>query len=280
VRLATIRTHPTTGRGTSAVRIDGDVATELAWASVDDLLRSPDWQTAAATAAGPTRPTGGLDYGPVVLRPSKVVCVGLNYRSHIEESGRPAPEYPTLFAKFARTLTGPYDQITVPKPGAVQVDWEAELAFVIGAAARSVTPLEASGVIAGYTVANDMSMRDWQTRTLQWLQGKAWEATTPIGPHLVTADECGEAADLRVTCEVDGELMQDARTSDLVFSPTEVAAYISTFITLEPGDLVLTGTSGGVGAARTPPVFIHTGQKVRTAIEALGELVNLVVLEG
>jgi acylpyruvate hydrolase len=274
VRLATIRTES----GTTAVRIDGDVATELDPASIDDLLRSSDWQSQAETGSGATRPTDALDYAPLVIHPTKVLCVGLNYRSHIAESGRPPPDYPTLFAKFARTLTGPYDQIVVPEAGAAQVDWEAELAFVMGATVRAVNPREAAAAIAGYAVANDVSMRDWQNRTLQWLQGKAWEATTPIGPHLVTADECGGAADLRITCEVDGELMQDARTSDLVFGPAEVAAYISRFITLEPGDLVLTGTTGGVGAARTPPVFLRSGQKVRTAIEGLGELVNPVIL--
>ena len=274
MRVATVRTE----RGTTAVRIDGETATELEFDSVDELLRSADWLETAAAATGPTGPTAALVYAPVVTRPTKVLCVGLNYRSHITETGRPPPEHPILFAKFARTLTGAYDQIVVPEAGAAKVDWEAELAFVVGRATRGATPAEAAGRIAGFTVANDLSMRDWQNRTPQWLQGKAWEATTPVGPHLVTAEECGGAADLRVTCEVDGELVQDARTSDLVFPPAEIAAYIATFITLEPGDLVLTGTAGGVGAARTPPVFIRSGQKVRTAIEGVGELVNPVVL--
>jgi acylpyruvate hydrolase len=269
MRVATIRT----GRGTSAVRIDGEVATELPFTSVDELLHSADWR-AAATAAGPSRPTPGLNYGPVVIHPAKVICVGLNYRSHLTETGSRPPDHPTLFAKFARTLAGAGDEIVVPEAGSSRVDWEAELAFVIGSTIRGARPQEAAGAIAGFTVANDVSMRDWQSRTLQWLQGKAWESTTPVGPHLVTPDECGGAADLRITCEVDGELMQDARTSDLVFPPAQIAAYISTFITLEPGDLILTGTAGGVGAARTPPVFIRSGQKVRTSIEGVGELVN------
>jgi acylpyruvate hydrolase len=273
MKVATIRT----GRGTAAARIDGDVATELPFASVDHLLRSADWQSAAA-ASGPSRSTAGLDYAPVVTQPTKVVCAGLNYRSHIAETGQPPPDHPTLFAKFARTLTGAGDEIIVPTTGSARVDWEAELAFVIGRPIRASSPGEAAGAIAGFTVANDVSMRDWQSRTLQWLQGKAWEATTPVGPHLVTPDECEGAADLRITCEVDGELMQDARTSDLVFPPAELAAYISAFVTLEPGDLILTGTAGGVGAARTPPVFIRSGQKVRTAIEGVGELVNPFVL--
>jgi len=273
MKLATIRN----GRGTSTVRIDRDAAIELPFASVDDLLRSDDWR-AAASAGGPSRAIAELDYAPVVTRPAKVLCVGLNYRSHITETGGRAPDHPTLFAKFARTLTGAYDEIVVPEAGSARVDWEAELAFVMGRALRAAGPEEAARAIAGFTVANDVSMRDWQNRTLQWLQGKAWESTTPVGPHLVTPEECGAAADLRITCEVDGELMQDARTSDLVFGPAEVAGYLSTFITLEPGDLILTGTSGGVGAARNPPVFIRSGQKVRTAIEGVGELVNPFVL--
>jgi acylpyruvate hydrolase len=269
MKVATIRT----GRGTNAVRVDGEVATELPFASVDELLRSADWREAAATG-GPSRSTAGLDYAPVVTNPAKVICVGLNYRSHITETGSRLPDHPTLFAKFARTLTGAGDEIVVPEAGSTEVDWEAELAFVVGRTIRGAGPEEAAGAIAGFTVANDVSMRDWQNRTLQWLQGKAWEATTPVGPHLVTPDECRGAADLRITCEVDGELMQDARTSDLVFPPAQVAAYISTLITLEPGDLILTGTAGGVGATRTPPVFIRSGQKVRTSIEGVGELVN------
>jgi acylpyruvate hydrolase len=128
--------------------------------------------------------------------------------------------------------------------------------------------------IAGYAVLNDVSMRDWQYRTLQWLQGKTFERATPVGPWMVTPDEVDHAADLRVSCEVDGQLMQEARTSDLLFRPADVVAYISSFVTLEPGDLIATGTPGGVGHARDPQIFLRPGNVVRTAIEGIGELVN------
>ena len=199
----------------------------------------------------------------------------MNYRSHVEEMGREAPPHPTLFAKYARSLTGPRDRIELPHESE-QVDWEVELAFVIGREARRASGAAASGAIAGFTVLNDVSMRDWQFRTMQFLQGKTWERSTPVGPALVTLDEVpgGAEPDLRLTCAVDGELMQDGRTSDLLFGPEELVAYLSTIARLEPGDLVATGTPAGVGAGRTPPVFLKPGNVVRTAIEGIGELVN------
>jgi acylpyruvate hydrolase len=156
------------------------------------------------------------------------------------------------------------------------VDWEVELAFVIGRPVRRATGPDAAAAIAGFCVLNDVSMRDWQFRTQQFLQGKTWEGSTPVGPALVTPDEVpgGTEPDVLLTCEVDGQVMQKARTSDLLFPPEELVAYISTIVTLEPGDLVATGTPAGVGAGRNPPVFLQPGQVVRTAIEAVGELLN------
>ena len=151
----------------------------------------------------------------MVTRPGKVICVGLNYRAGILETGRELPEYPTLFAKFADTLLGPHNLVL---PSVSQrVDWEVELGVVIGRRVYRATPEEAAAAIAGYTVINDVSMRDWQRRTLQWLQGKMFEHSTPAGPYLVTGDEIGDAANLEVRCEVDGEIMQQSRTSDLLF---------------------------------------------------------------
>jgi acylpyruvate hydrolase len=154
------------------------------------------------------------------------------------------------------------------------VDWEAELGVIIGRRVRRAAADEATAAIAGYTVVNDISMRDWQQRTSQWMQGKAFEASTPAGPYLVTPDEIDHARDLEVRCEVDGELRQQARTSDLVFGPVNVVSYISQFTTLEPGDLIATGTPGGVGAARQPQVFLAPDQVLRTAIEGIGECLN------
>lgn len=192
--------------------------------------------------------------------------------------GRELPQHPTLFAKFANTLLGARDDIVLPAVSN-EVDWEAELGVVIGAPVRRANVAQAAAAIAGYTVINDVSMRDWQWRTGEWLQGKAFEASTPVGPWLVTGDEVGDAADLELRCEVDGEVMQRSRTSDLLFSPADIVAYISQVTTLEPGDLIATGTPGGVGAARDPKVFLQPGQKVRVTVDGLGECVNICIEE-
>jgi acylpyruvate hydrolase len=267
VRLATVRTPD----GTRAARVEGDDLALLEHPDVGALLASGDLD---APAAGHV-PLAGADLAPVVTRPPKVICLGMNYRSHIEEMGREAPSHPTLFGKYARSLVGPRDPILLP-PESEQIDWEVELAFVIGREVRRASGEEARGAIAGFTVLNDVSMRDWQFRTMQFLQGKTWERSTPVGPVLVTPDELpgGTEPDVVLTCEVDGEVMQKSRTSDLLFGPEELVAYISTILTLEPGDLVATGTPGGVGMGRTPPVFLTPGRTVRTAIEGIGELVN------
>jgi len=272
MKLATIRTAD----GTAAVRLDGARAVETGVPDVAALLRRPDWRTYAAAADGPVHDAAALDLAPVVTTPAKIFCVGHNYRTHIAEMGRELPSHPTLFAKFANTLLGARDDIVHPDE-TEQLDWEAELGFVIGAPLRRATKEEAAAAIAGYTVVNDISMRDWQWRTPQWLQGKAWEASTPVGPWLVTGDEIDDAADLEIRLEVDGQVMQRSRTSDLLFDPADVAAYISRFTTLEPGDLIATGTPGGVGAARDPKVFLAPGQVVRTVVEGLGECVNTIV---
>jgi acylpyruvate hydrolase len=213
----------------------------------------------------------GLDYAPVVPQPEKIICVGLNYRSHIQEMGRELPGYPTLFAKYARALTGAYDPITLPA-GSAQVDWEAELGVVVGAEVRHASREQAQAAIAGYTVVNDVTARDFQYRTPQWLQGKTFEASTPAGPWLDTDPALGE-----ITCMVDGELMQKADTADLVFGAAALIAYVSAIITLVPGDLIATGTPGGVGHARKPPRYLRAGSEVITRVEGLGECRNTCV---
>jgi len=268
MKLATIRTPG----GTTAVRIDEDTAVELSGATdVGALLDEPRWRERAQTAEGPRRRAAEVDYAPVVPRPSKVICAGLNYRSHIAEMGLEMPTHPTLFAKFAETLLGPYDALELPA-ASDQVDWEVELGVVVGRPVRHADEAEAEAAIAGYVVANDISMRDWQTRTSEWLQGKAFEASTPVGPWLVTPDEVDGARDLAIWCEVDGRTMQRSRTSDLLFRPAALVAYVSQFVTLRPGDLILTGTPGGVGLAQDPPIFLRSGQVVRVGIEGLGEM--------
>ena len=272
MRLASLRT----ATGTVACRVDGNELVELPYPNVVALLSDPGWGDAAA-GGGPRHPLAGADLDAPV-RPTKVVCVGLNYRSHIEEMGRPLPEYPTLFAKFADTLTGPYDDIVIPAASA-EVDWEAELGVVIGRPARGVSEAEARACIAGYTVVNDVSMRDWQWRTTQWMAGKNFEASTPVGPWVVTGDEVGDAADLELSCDVDGVTTQKTRTSDLLFKPAAIVAYVSQITTLRPGDLIATGTPGGVGAGRDPKVFLRPGQLLDTTLEGVGSCRNRMVEE-
>jgi acylpyruvate hydrolase len=268
VKLATIRDS---GR-TLAVRIDDGEAIELDAPDVGDVLRRDGWQEWAAATAGPRRPVDGLDYAPVVPYPDKIVCVGLNYRTHILETGREPPEYPTLFAKYRQVLIGAYDEITLPAVSD-KVDWEAELAVIVGARVRHVSVEQAVSAIAGYSVLNDVSVRDFQNRTLQGLQGKTFEHSTPVGPYLVTTDE-SPGPEREIGCEVNGEQMQKADTADLVFPPAELVSYLSQILTLEPGDIIATGTPGGVGAARTPPRFLADGDVVVTRINGIGECRN------
>jgi acylpyruvate hydrolase len=274
MRLATIRT----GAGTRAVRVDADHAVETGDADLGALLHRPDWRDRAATADGPAHPVAGLDYAPLVPAPEKIICVGANYRDHIAEMGRQPPEFPTLFAKFPPTLVGAHDDVLLPAVSEA-VDWEAELGIVIGTPTRHVSAAQAPAAIAGYTVLNDVSVRDYQNRTLQWLQGKMFEATTPIGPTLVTPDELaadpvtGLAAE--ISTDVDGEVLQRSNTDQLVFGAYDLIAYISQIVTLNPGDVIATGTPGGVGHARTPPRYLSDGAVLTTRIAGVGECRNV-----
>ena len=271
MRLATIRT----ATGTTAVRVEEDGAVELGAADLGELLSRPDWKTAAASAEGARHDIAGLDYATLIPRPEKVFCVGLNYRTHILEMGRELPEYPALFAKFARALIGAYDPIELPA-GSREVDWEAELGVVIGTEVRHATLQEAEAAIAGFTVVNDITARDFQYRSVQWLQGKTFERSTPVGPWLVV----DEGRPGEISCEVDGDVVQKADTADLVFSPAHLVAYISQLITLVPGDIIATGTPGGVGHARKPPRYLTEGSRVATRVEGLGEQRNILVTGG
>jgi acylpyruvate hydrolase len=273
MRLATARTDS----GTSAVRLEGDHLVQLPHPDVGALLLCPDWRKAAAAQGPELAATTSL--APLVTHPNKIICLGLNYASHIAEMGRATPEYPTLFAKYDGSLIGPYDDITLPFVSD-QVDWEAELAVVIGREGRHVATGDALDLVAGYTVVNDITVRDWQHRTREFLSGKTFEATTPLGPHLVTSDELPEGASgLEISCSVDGEQVQKSDTRDLLFDVAAIISYVSTMITLQPGDVIATGTPGGVGAGRDPQVFLRPGQEVVTRISGIGELRNTCVAE-
>lgn len=208
--------------------------------------------------------------------PGKVICCGLNYGDHIAEMGRERPTHPTLFAKYADTLLP--DGADIVLPTGLQIDWEAELAVVVGTEIRNAGRTEAEQAIGGYTVANDISVRDWQRRTLQWFQGKAWDATTPIGPAVVSPDELDPVAGVDVICRINGVERQRGNTKTLVFDSASLLAYISTFTVLRPGDIVLTGTPGGVGMGMTPPTYLADGDVVETEIPGIGALTNTVRL--
>jgi acylpyruvate hydrolase len=277
MRLATIRT----ATGTRAVRLDGtgpgDTAVETGDADLRALLERPDWAEHAAAAAGPSHPVDGLDYAPLVPSPEKIVCVGLNYRDHVLEMGNELPEYPTLFAKYAPSLVGANDDIVLPRVSD-KIDYEAELTVVIGRPVRHASAAEAEAAIAGYTVLNDVSVRDYQNRTKQFLQGKTFEKSTPLGPWLVTPDEL-PAGGWAISSELDGATMQSSTTDELVFGAVDLVVYLSEIITLNPGDIIATGTPGGVGHARKPPVYLTDGAVLVTSVAGVGELRNTCRLE-
>jgi len=269
VKLATIRT----ANATAAVRIDDTGAVETGHADVGVLLAEHDWQTIAADADGVHHDPTMLDFAPVIPHPDKIVCVGLNYRSHILEMGRELPSYPTLFAKFADTLIGARDAIAMPS-ASTALDWEAELAVVVGSSVRHANRATAEAAIAGYCVLNDITARDWQYRTVEWLQGKNFESTTPLGPYLLTADAF-DIASATIEGRVSEEVVQSAPLNDLLFDPADLVAYLSTIFTLRPGDIIATGTPGGVGHAREPRRYLTPGAVVTTSITGLGQCRNV-----
>ncbi|GAA1140164.1 MULTISPECIES: fumarylacetoacetate hydrolase family protein [Microbacterium] len=275
MRLATVRRG---GRTRAAVGDDAGWVV-LEEDDVQNLIAAPDWrERAEAVLRHPARTALGDEvFANPVPRPAKIFCCGLNYRDHILETGRDVPEFPTIFAKFADTLTGPADEILVHDT--VKLDWEAELAVVVGAEVRRVDREHARLAILGYTVSNDISMRDWQQRTLQWLQGKAFDATTPIGPWIVTADELEPREGLRITCTVNDEVVQDGDTAELVFDAADLVAYVSQLTVLRPGDIILTGTPGGVALGMAEPRWLRDGDLVTTSVEGIGALRNTVRFE-
>jgi len=212
-----------------------------------------------------------------ILAPGKILGVGLNYVDHTQESGAQVPTEPVFFAKWANTVTGPNDPIRMPA-ASTEIDWEGELVVVVGKRGRDIAEADAMSFVAGYTVGNDVSARDWQMRKpmRQWLLGKTFDTFCPMGPELVTADEVADPHKLHLRCEVSGEVMQDALT-DLYFKIPTLISYVSQVVTLEPGDVFLTGTPGGVGMAHKPPRWLHAGDVVVTTIEGLGSMRNAVV---
>lgn len=219
----------------------------------------------------------GVRLGPPVPRPTKIVAIGLNYRGHAEESGLELPEQPVVFAKLPSAIAGPTDDIVIPG-GRQRVDWEAELVVVIGKRASRVPASEAWSYVAGVTAGQDISDREEQFRALrQFTMAKSFDTYAPIGPYLTTPDELANPDDVAVACTLDGETVQASRTSDLIFPVPELIAWISRVSTLEPGDLIFTGTPAGVGDSRRPPRYLGPGSVVETAIEGVGRMRNTCV---
>ncbi len=237
-------------------------------------------QLAAAAAARP----GAVKYPastkllPPIPDPAKIVCIGLNYRDHAAESGAPIPRDPVLFSKYATALVGPDDAIVLPKESA-KVDYEAELVIVVGRKGRRVPKEKAWDYIAGYTIGHDVSARDWQLEKdgKQWMVGKTFDTFAPLGPEIVTPDEVGDAHALGIRLRLNGQTMQDSSTKQMIFSAAELVAYLSIVFTLQPGDLIYTGTPPGVGMARKPPVFLKPGDVAEVEIDKHGVLRNPVV---
>jgi 2-keto-4-pentenoate hydratase/2-oxohepta-3-ene-1,7-dioic acid hydratase in catechol pathway len=251
--------------------------------SLRDLLDAGPAHLHAAAAVPDSPKAASYPQGTVKLLapipdPQKIICVGLNYRDHAEESGAPIPREPVLFSKFATALIGDGADIELPAVSH-EVDYEAELVIVIGKGGRHLTAAEAMHHVAGYTIGHDVSARDWQLKKdgKQWLAGKSFDTFAPVGPHLVTADRVHDPLNLGIRLRLNGQTMQDSNTRQMIFPPAELLAYISQIVTLQPGDLIFTGTPPGVGFARKPPVFLKDGDVVEIEIDGLGVLRNKAV---
>jgi 2,4-didehydro-3-deoxy-L-rhamnonate hydrolase len=230
-------------------------------------------------ATGTPRPLSEVRLLAPVPRPGKIVCIGLNYRDHARETGKAIPSEPILFPKFANSVVGPGADVVVP-PEADKIDYEAELAVVIGRRASRVPAADALQYVAGYTCANDVSSRSLQYLSGQWMLGKAIDTFLPLGPFLVTADEVPDPQALGIRCFVNDELRQSSTTGQMIFGVAELVGYASRTLTLEPGDLLVTGTPPGVGEGFDPPRFLRDGDRMRVEIDGLGRLDNTVRARG
>jgi 2-keto-4-pentenoate hydratase/2-oxohepta-3-ene-1,7-dioic acid hydratase in catechol pathway len=247
--------------------------------TIDELIAAGPGAWEAARETGARTIQDGEPLQPGVLAaplrtPSKIACVGLNYHDHCRETGMAAPERPLIFAKFPSSLVGPDAAIEWPDGLTEQVDWEVELAVVMGRRIRHATEREALDAVFGYTAANDVSARDLQFADQQWVRAKSIDSFCPLGPVIVTPDEFGDPQDKGLVARVNGEMMQDSTTAEMIFGVAEILSFLSRACTLEPGDLILTGTPWGVGGFRDPPVFLEPGDRVEVEVEGIGVLAN------
>lgn len=292
MRIGTLRlgshTEPAIVLGDQAYVLD-DVATRLglspetlrAGATIGDspVLRDLAGATASAIRAGGVAGYDLESLGPPIARPGKIICVGRNYAEHARETGSDIPTRPILFAKFANAIVGPHDDVVRPRE-VEDLDYEAELCAVIGQGGRHIRRDEALRHVAGYMCANDVSARTAQLKSGdQWLRGKSFDTFCPTGPAIVTRDEIPDPQSLRITCRVDGRTMQDGSTADMIFDVATLVSYCSDVFTLEPGDLILTGTPAGVALGRDPAPWLQPGQLVEVEIEGVGRIANRIVDE-
>ena len=245
----------------------GPTAVDKAIANAQRLFEASEQQFLSLDA---------IEVGAPVPDPDKIICLGLNYADHAAESNMALPKHPILFPKYRNSLVGPRDAIVLPH-FSTQIDYEGELALVIGQTCKDVTEQDALKYVAGYTIMDDVSARDWQFHTQQWMPGKAIDTFAPMGPGIVPASEIPNPQALKVFTRVNGQVLQDGTTEQMIFTVAQSIAYISTVMTLVPGDIISTGTPAGVGQARKPQIFLHAGDVVEVEIERIGKIVNPVV---
>lgn len=282
MRFATIRTarglrlHV---KGSSGYVDLATVTGDASLVSIDGFLAggvaARDAARAAAQRSG--SPFTGRDFAPSTPNPPRVLCLGVNYADHAIEGGREVPTWPESFVRGSGSVIGAYDDLVKPSL-TERFDYEGELAIIIGKGGRYIKAEDAYEAIFGYSVMNDGSAREWQRAATQWTPGKNFEGTMPIGPEVVTNDEV-DVTDLAITTTLNGQVMQSARTSDMIVSVAKAVEYFSSFTTLRPGDVIATGTPGGVGFARTPPVWLLPGDTIEVTVEGIGTITNLVVAE-
>ena len=274
-----VRYSTNSGAKIGAVKSDGIVDLSGRIASIGDnmielITRWADLRGSVRTAIEQSVPDIALKETRLlapVARPGKVMAIGLNYADHVKESGQQTPPHQIWFTKAVTSINGPYDPIELPI-ASTMVDYEAELVVVIGKRCRHVPKESAADVVFGYCAGNDVSVRDWQLRTPQWVIGKSFDTHAPIGPWIVTADELGDPHTMGIRCLVNGELRQNSNTGNLVFNVYDQIAHLSQAMTLEPGDVIFTGTPGGVGGAMRPPKFLKEGDRVRIEIDRIGSI--------
>ncbi len=238
------------------------------------VRRITEWLRSVPEGAG--KPLSGVHLLAPIPSPPKFICVGLNYRDHAAESKMEIPKVPTIFSKFSSSVIGPGESIVLPK-NSTQPDYEAEFAFVIGKGGRHIPADRWRDHVFGYTIVNDVSARDFQMATSQWLMGKTFDTFAPMGPYLVSSDEIPDPHALDIRLEINGETLQNSNTRELIFKIPELIAFLSSVFTLEPGDIVSTGTPAGVGFARQPPRYLQAGDDVVIRVEGIGELRNPVI---